>query len=107
MTNLSRPTVLKTAYGKPFSPKSLTGRMADSTKSVGLPPGYTLHGLRKALGKMLAEDGSTTRQIMDTLGHTDMADAELYARKVDQERLARAGMRKVARLVRPRKTGSG
>src|SRR5690606_39424991 len=29
-------TVLVTAYGEPFSPKSLTGRMADWTASAGI-----------------------------------------------------------------------
>ncbi|OYZ89759.1 MAG: integrase [Rhizobiales bacterium 17-65-6] len=102
-TDLSGPTILKTAYGKPFSDKSLPGRMADWTRSAGLPPGYTLHGLRKTLGKMLAEGGATTRQIMDTLGHTAIAHAELYSREAEQERLAHAGMEAVVRLVGGRK----
>ncbi|WP_173043703.1 tyrosine-type recombinase/integrase [Bosea sp. ANAM02] len=100
--DLSGPTILKTAYGEPFSKKSLTGRMRDWTKSAGMPAGYTLHGLRKTLGKMLAESGATTRQIMDTLGHTDIKHAELYSKEAEQERLAQAGMRKVTRMVTPR-----
>lgn len=104
-TDLSGPTILKTSYGKPFSAKSLTGRMADWTKEAGLPPGHTLHGLRKSLGKMLAEGGATTRQIMDTLGHTDIKHAELYSREADQRRLAREGMGAVVRLVSSRKSG--
>lgn len=99
--DLTGPTILMTAYGKPFSVKSLTGRMRDWTKSAGLPQGCTLHGLRKTLGKMLAESGATTRQIMDSLGHTDIAHAELYSREAEQERLARDGMAAVVRLVRP------
>lgn len=98
-TDMSGPTILKTRDGKPFSAKSITGRMADWTKAAGLPPGHTLHGLRKTLGKMLAESGATTRQIMDTLGHTDIQHAELYSREAEQERLARAGMRRVVKLV--------
>jgi len=101
--DLSGPTVLKTAYGKPFSVKSLTGRMRDWTRSAGLPQGCTLHGLRKTLGKMLAESGATTRQIMDSLGHTDIAHAELYSREAEQERLARDAMASVVRLVRPQR----
>lgn len=38
-TNLSGPTILKTAYGEAFSAKSLTRHMADWTRSAGLPPG--------------------------------------------------------------------
>jgi integrase len=93
------PTVLVTAYGEPFSPKSITGRMADWTNSAGIEPGFTLHGLRKTLGKMLAEGGASTRQIMDTLGHDDIAHAELYSREAEQSRLATDGMDRVIRLV--------
>lgn len=91
-------TVLVTAYGEPFSPKSLTGRMADWTASAELPKGFTLHGLRKTLGKMLAEGGASTRQIMDTLGHDDIAHAELYSREAEQARLATDGMSRIVRL---------
>lgn len=105
--DMSGPTILKTALGEPFSINSLTGRMADWTKAAGLPPGYTLHGLRKTLGKMLAEGGATTRQIMDTLGHTAIAHAELYSREAEQERLARDGMRAVVDLVTQRKKRAG
>src|SRR5690606_12558479 len=90
-------TVLITAYGEPFSPKSLTGRMADWTASAGISPGHTLHGLRKTLGKMLAEGGASTRQIMETLGHDDIAHAELYSREAEQARLAADGMARIDR----------
>lgn len=106
-TDLSGPTILKTMAGKPASAKTLTGRMADWTREAGLPPGDTLHGLRKTLGKMLAEGGATTRQIMDTLGHTDIKHAELYSREAEQERMARDGMRAVVRLVSGNKKRPG
>lgn len=105
--DLTGPTILKTVYGEPFSPKSITGRMADWTKSAGLPPGCTLHGLRKSLGKMLAEGGATTREIMDTLGHTDIKHAELYSKEAEQERLAKAGMNKVVKFHRGRQKARG
>lgn len=95
--------VLLTAYGKPFSEKSLTGRMADWTKSAGIGPGATLHGLRKTLGKTLAEAGATTRELMDALGHSNIAHAELYSRAAAQEQLAASGMAKVTRLVAKRR----
>lgn len=56
---------------------------------------------------MLAEGGATTRQIMDTLGHTDIAHAELYTREAEQEKLAREGMRAVVRLVSSQTKKSG
>ena len=96
-------TVLVTAYGKPFSEKSLTGRMADWTHSAGLPKGCTLHGLRKSLGKMLGEGGASTRQLMEVLGHDDIEHAELYSREAAQAILAKDGMEKVTLLVNARK----
>lgn len=96
--------VLITAYGMPFSEKSLTGRMADWTHSAGMPKGCTLHGLRKTLGKLLAETGATTRQLMDTLGHDDIAHAELYSREAEQQRLARDAMTRLTRRLHAKKS---
>lgn len=93
-------TILVTAYGKPFSAKSLTGTMAHWTKLAGLPAGLTLHGLRKSLGVYLAEAEASTRQLMEVLGHDNIEHAELYSREASQVRLAVQGMDRVARMVR-------
>jgi integrase len=86
-----------TQYGKPFSVKALGMRMQEWTRLAGLAPGHTLHGLRKTLGKMLAEAEATTREVMAVLGHDDIAHAELYTREAEQKKLARAAMRKLAK----------
>ncbi|SOC46584.1 phage integrase family protein [Rhizobium subbaraonis] len=86
-----------------FSEKSLTGRMADWTKSAGMPKSCTMHGLRKSLGKMLAETGSTTRQLMETLGHDNIEHAELYSREAEQQRLARDAMTRLTRSLQLKK----
>ena len=91
-------TVIVTEYGNPFTDKSITGRMRAWTKSAGLPQGCTLHGLRKTLGRILAESDASTRQIMDVLGHEDIEHAELYSREAAQIRLAMEGMNKVVAL---------
>lgn len=88
----SGETVIVTQYGRPFSHKALGMRMQDWTAQAGIEPGYTLHGLRKTLGKLLAEGGATTRQIMAILGHSDIAHAELYTREAEQRKLAADGM---------------
>ncbi|WP_244631101.1 tyrosine-type recombinase/integrase [Aureimonas sp. ME7] len=93
-------TVIVTAYGKPFTDKSITGRMRAWTKAAKLPEGCTLHGLRKTLGRILAESDASTRQIMDILGHDDIEHAELYSREAAQIRLAMEGMNKVVALRR-------
>lgn len=102
-TDMTQQFVVMTQYGKPFSPKALGMRMQDWTKAAGIPAGHTLHGLRKALGKALAEGQATTRQLMDVLGHTDIAHAELYSREADQRRMAKDGMSKLKNWRR--KTG--
>lgn len=70
-------------------------------RSAGLE-GTTLHGLRKTLRKLLAEQGATTRELMDVLGHDAIAHAELYSRAADQEAMARSGLDKVRDRLRPR-----
>jgi len=87
--------IVVTAYGKPFSEKSLTGRMADWTRSAGMQKGCTIHGLRKTLGKRLAEGGASTRQLMTILGHDTIAHAELYSRDAESLLLAVDAMDKV------------
>lgn len=91
-TDMSGKTILQTAYKKPFSAKSLTGHMALWTKKAGLEPGCTIHGLRKTLGKLMAEGGASTRELMGALGHDDIAHAELYTREAEQARLAKQGI---------------
>lgn len=90
--------IVLTAYGKPFSEKSLTGRMADWTRSADLAKGCTIHGLRKTLGKRLAEGGASTRQLMTILGHDTIAHAELYSRDADSILLAVDAMDKVVAM---------
>ncbi|MDX1036596.1 tyrosine-type recombinase/integrase [Sinorhizobium medicae] len=94
-------TVLKTAYGKPFSEKSLTGMMAHWCKQADIPVssrktgevGYTLHGLRKSYATMVAESGASFQQQKDMLGHTTMQQVALYAKGVDKRKTTAAGSR--------------
>ena len=50
------------------------------------------HGLRKAAGRLLAEAGSSTKQIMAVLGLKSIELADLYTRDAEQEQLAEGGM---------------
>jgi len=96
--DLTGETILRTQYGLPYSDKALGMRMQEWTAAAGMGSGATLHGLRKTLGKMLAEGGATTRQIMDVLGHKSIAHAELYSREAEQKKLARDGMNRLVKL---------
>ena len=96
---MTAPAIVMTAYGEPYSHKSLTTRMQDWTAKAGLPEGCVLHGLRKTLGGLIAEGGGTTKQSMAALGHSDIAHAELYSRGADDAVLAEEAMTKVVSLV--------
>jgi integrase len=102
-TNESGEFVVMTQWGKPFSAKALGMRMQRWTKAADIPPGHTLHGLRKTLGKALAEHGATTRQLMDVLGHDNIEHAELYSREASQRTMAADGMEKLVNWRRPAK----
>jgi integrase len=51
----------------------------------------TLHGLRKALGRRLAERGASTRTLMAWLGHESAASVEAYTKAYDREQAADLG----------------
>jgi enterobacteria phage integrase len=87
--------VITTAYGKPFTVDGFSGFMRDAIRAAGLPLGCQPHGLRKTLGRMLADAGNTAHDIMATLGHTTLTEAERYTREADRRR---GGMRAVVKL---------
>lgn len=93
--------ILTTPQGTPRALGTLTNDFARWTKAAGLA-GCTMHGLRKTLGKILAEEGATTRELMDVLGHESIQHAELYSREAEQARMAKAGLGKASDRLRPR-----
>jgi integrase len=89
-------------YDRGYTIDSLSQAMSRWAKTAGLPAGYTMHGLRKALGAKLAEADATTRQLMEVLGHSNIAFAELYSREASQVRLAVEAMDKVTEMEKLR-----
>lgn len=89
-------------YDRGYTIDSLSQAMSRWAREAGLPAGYTMHGLRKALGAKLAEADATTRQLMEVLGHTNIAFAELYSREASQVRLAVEAMDKVTQMEQAR-----
>jgi enterobacteria phage integrase len=49
--------VITTAYGKPFTVDGFSGFMRDAISKAGLPLDCQPHGLRKTLGRLLADAG--------------------------------------------------
>jgi integrase len=81
-------TVLKNAYGKSFSEKSLSGMMQHWTRQAGIADGYTLHGLRRTFGTYLAECNIQARAIMEAMGHSSMTITDEYVREANKKRMA-------------------
>jgi retron-type reverse transcriptase len=57
--------------------------------------GLSLHGLRKAACRRLAEAGCTPHEIMAISGHTTLKEVTRYTNKVDRKHMARAAMKRL------------
>jgi enterobacteria phage integrase len=88
-------TILNTAFGRPFTAAGFSQFMRHAIKAAGLPIECKPHGLRKTLGRRLADDGATAHQIMAVLGHTTLTEAERYTREADRRRGGREAIAKL------------
>jgi integrase len=94
----ARLTFLETRDGRVRSPVSLATLFGRWCVKAGLGgkdhTGHhlSLHGLRKALGRRLADAGRSEREVMAVLGHTDSKSASVYTKKYDRTRAADAAM---------------
>jgi integrase len=84
-------TFLVNTYGKPFTPKGLSGWMRDRCNEAGLPD-CSAHGLRKAVSRRLAEAGMSPHQIMAITGHSTLKEVERYTQAARQKLLAEMAM---------------
>lgn len=95
-------TFLETAFGRARSAKGLGGDFAAWVAAAGLDGadehGRTLglHGLRKAMGRRLAEAGASPAEIMSVLGHLTIAMAAHYSAAYDRAKAADSGLGKIA-----------
>ena len=88
--------ILTTAYGKPFTVDGFSGWMRDAIEAAGITDlTCRPHGLRKTLGRMMADAECTAHEIMAALGHTTLAEAERYTREADRRR---GGRRAIVKL---------
>lgn len=93
--------ILTTAYGKPFTVDGFSGWMRDAIKDAGITDlTCRPHGLRKTLGRLMADSECTAHEIMAVLGHTTLAEAERYTREADRRR---GGRRAIFKLEDRRK----
>ena len=93
-------TVLAQANGQPYKIKSMTAMMWHWRRAAGIPSGYSLHGLRHAMGAMLADADATAVQTKDVMGHATIGEQDKYTKQRNQARAAADGMKAVVRLVK-------
>lgn len=88
-------TYMLTQHGTPFaSGDSMSAMFIRWCKQAGLK-NRSAHGIRKAVGEILAEQGCTQYEIMAVHGHTQSATSEIYTKGVQRWRLAQGAMRKM------------
>jgi integrase len=103
-----RMTFLQTVNGTRRSSKSITGDMNRWVRAAGIGAkdhaGHmlSLHGLRKALGRRLADAGCSPHEVMAVLGHKSISSAEVYTRQNDRERAADSAAGKWRTFRRPK-----
>jgi integrase len=82
------------AYGNPYTVAGLGMRMRGWANDAGLP-GCTLHGLRKAQARRLAESGATNAEGRAVTGHKTDAMFSYYSAKANRKRLADSAFAKL------------
>ncbi len=93
-------TVLVQNNGRPYQLRIMTSMMRHWRIEAGIETGYSFHGLRHAMGAMLADADATEVQTQDVLGHSTIGQQNTYKKERNQARSAAAGMKAVVRLVR-------
>lgn len=89
---------LLTQLGKAWSPRGFYNAFIDWCRLAGLPKGLSPHGLRKAMGRRLAEAGCSEHQIMSVLG-VSARTASIYTRAAQQQVLAQSAMGRIGNVV--------
>ena len=85
--------------GLPFSPDYASAYFAQACREAGLPPRFSLHGLRKAACRRLAECGCTVHEIASISGHTTLKEVERYCREYSRSTAAVTATAKLTRML--------
>lgn len=86
------PTYLLTTYGKPYKTPESFRRMVQAWTTQAGMEGRSQHGVRKAMGELLAESGCSQHQIMAVMAHTKPNTSAIYTQNADRRRLAALAM---------------
>jgi integrase len=85
-------TFLTTRTGKPYHGNDFGGMFRRWCDAAGLPSACSVHGLRKAACRRLAEAGCSANEIAAISGHATLGEVARYTKAADQARLARNAM---------------
>jgi len=92
-SNIAGASYLLTEKGVPFaSPEAFRNRFRKWCDAAGLQE-LSSHGIRKAAGNLLAQNGCSQHEIMAIHGHTEAKTSEIYTRGVERWKLAGNAMR--------------
>lgn len=94
MPSVGITTFLVNERGKPFSKAGFGNKMRFWCEEAGLS-NCTAHGLRKAIGRRMAESGSTQRQMKAVGGWKNDEEVATYSEAASQEGLADAAIANV------------
>jgi integrase len=81
---------LVTVHGKPHSDKAFGKWFADRCREAGLPRRCSVHGLRKARARIMAEAGKSTHVIAAWGGWKTLAEVASYTEAVNRRKLTHA-----------------
>ena len=80
-------TILVNEHGRPYQANSLSKRLTRYAEQAGIKD-RSIHGLRKARCRRLAEAGCTAHEIMSISGHKSLKEVERYTKAASQEMMA-------------------
>jgi site-specific recombinase XerD len=85
---------MMTLHGSAFTAKGFSNWLTERAEKAGVPE-RSPHGLRKAIGRRMAEAGCTQEQIAAMLGHASVATAQVYTKSANQKVLADGAMKQL------------
>jgi integrase len=94
MPRVGIKTFLITDYGKPFTKDGFGNKFRTWCDEAGLPH-CSAHGLRKAIGRRMAQTKLTDEQMMSVGGWKSTSQLRVYTAAVEQEELASGAMQQI------------
>jgi integrase len=85
-------TFLVNYCGKPLTPGAFAVWFRRECSKAGVPKCASVHGLRKAACRRLAEAGCSEKEISAISGHLSLREVARYTRAADQARMARSAI---------------